>query len=97
MVVIAVRNTRNKDALILPEQPHLTLETVDEKGKPLQIEHVKKLSVQTTVTDDVIPGGEIRYYALVYETPILGARQRLRVAVGRTSAADEPATAVLNR
>jgi hypothetical protein len=97
MVVIAVRNTRNKDAHILPEQPHLTLETVDDKGRPLQIEYVKKLGVQTTVTDDVIPGGETRYYALVYETPILGVRQRLRVAVGRTNAADEPATAVLNR
>jgi hypothetical protein len=96
MVVIAVRNTRNKDARILPEQPHLTVETVDDKGKTLQIEYVKKIGVQTTVTDDVIPGGETRYYAVVYETPILGARQRLRVAVGQTNAADEPATAVLN-
>ena len=73
------------------------VETVDDKGRTLQIEYVKKIGVQTTVTDDVIPGGETRYYALVYETPILGARQRLRVAVGQTNAADEPATAVLNR
>lgn len=97
MVVIAVRNTRTKDARTLPEQPHLTLETVDDKGRTLQIEYVKKIGVQTTVTDDVIPGGETRYYALVYETPILGARQRLRVAVGQTNAADEPATAIINR
>src|SRR5262249_49559563 len=90
MVTIAVRNTRNKDARILSEQPNITLETVDEKGKPLQIESVKKLGVQTTVVDDLIPGGETRYYALVYEAPILGARQRLRVAVGQTNAADEP-------
>src|SRR6266542_389517 len=97
IVVIAVRNTRNKDARILPEQPYLTVETADDKGRTLQIEDVKKIGVQTTVTDDVIPGGETRYYALVYETPILGARQRLRVAVGQTNAADEPATAVINR
>jgi hypothetical protein len=97
MVVIAVRNTRNKDAHILPEQPYLNVETADDKGRTLQIEDVKKFGVQTTVTDDVIPGGETRYYALVYETPILGARQRLRVAVGQTNAADEPATAVINR
>jgi len=97
VVVIAVRNTRNKDAHILPEQPHLTVETADDKGRTLQIEDVKKVGVQTTVTDDVIPGGETRYYALVYETPILGARQRLRVAVGQTNAADEPATAIINR
>jgi len=97
IVVIAVRNTRNKDARILPEQPYLTVETADDKGRTLQIEDVKKIGVQTTVTDDVIPGGETRYYALVYETPILGARQRLRVAVGQTNAADEPASAVINR
>jgi hypothetical protein len=97
VVVIAVRNTRNKDAHILPEQPYLNVETADDKGRTLQIEDVKKIGVQTTVTDDVIPGGETRYFALVYETPILGARQRLRVAVGQTNAADEPATAVINR
>jgi hypothetical protein len=97
MVVIAVRNTRNKDAHILPEQPYLNVETADDKGRTLQIEYVKKIGVQTTVTDDEIPGGETHYYALVYETPILGARQRLRVAVGQTNAADEPATAVINR
>ncbi|MGH9204446.1 MAG: hypothetical protein ACRD2A_24730, partial [Vicinamibacterales bacterium] len=95
MVVIAVRNTRNKDARILPDQPHLTLETVDDKGKTLQIEYVKKIGAQTTVTDDVIPGGETRYYALVYEAQVMGARQRLRAVVGQTTSADEPATAKL--
>ena len=88
--------TRRKvDARIIPGQPEIYLETVDGKGRPLQIEVVKKLATETTATDGVIPGGATRYYALVYETQILGARQRLRVVVGQTTSADEPATASL--
>ncbi len=93
LVVVAVRNTRNTDARILPNQPEITVETVDDKGKPLNIEVVKKLGIQTTATNEVIPGGATAYYALAYESRSLGARQRLRVAVGQTIAADEPASA----
>jgi len=92
LVVVAVRNMKKADASIMPGQPEIYLETIDSKGKPLQIEHVKKLATETTVTDNTIPAGATRYYALVYETPVLGARQRLRVIVGQTIAADEPAT-----
>jgi len=95
LVVVAVRNTRKIDARIIPGQPEIYLETVDGKGRPLQIEVVKKLATETTETDGLIPADAIRYYAVVYETPILGARQRLSVIVGQTIAADEPATATL--
>jgi hypothetical protein len=95
LVVVAVRNTKSTEARILPSQPEITVETIDDKGKPLHIEVVKKLGVQTTATNDVIPGGATAYYALAYESRALGARQRLRVAVGQTIAADEPATAGL--
>ncbi len=95
VVVVAVKNTRKKDARIEPDQPRIYLETLDGKNRPLQIEPVRKLAVASTVTEDLIPAGETRYYALIYEAQILGARQRLRVAVGQTVAADEPATASL--
>jgi hypothetical protein len=95
LVVVAVRNTKSTEARILPSQPEITVETIDDKGKPLHIEVVKKLGVQTTATNDVIPGGATAYYALAYESRALGARQRLRIAVGQTIAADEPATAGL--
>jgi hypothetical protein len=95
LMVVAVRNTKKVDARIIPGMPEIYLETVDGKGRPLQIEVVKKLATETTVTDDLIPAGATRYYAVVYETPILGARQRLSVIVGQTVAADEPATASL--
>jgi hypothetical protein len=92
LVVVAARNTKNKEACILPDQPEIYLETLDGKGKPLQVEVVKKIATDTTTTGEVIPRGETRYYAIVYEAPILGARQRLRVVLGQTIAADEPAT-----
>jgi hypothetical protein len=95
LVVIAARNTKKTDARIVPGQPEIYLETLDGKGRPLQIEPVKKLAVETTATDGVIPGGETRYYALVYEAQVMGARQRLRAVVGQTTSADEPATANL--
>ena len=95
LVVVAVRNTKKVDARIIPGQPEIYLETVDGKGRPLQVEVVKKLATETTATDGLIPADAIRYYAVVYETPILGARQRLSVIVGQTIAADEPATASL--
>ena len=95
LIVIAARNTKKTDARIVPGQPDIYLETVDGKGRPLQIEPVKKLATETTATDGVIPGGETRYYALVYEAQVMGARQRLRAVVGQTTSADEPATANL--
>jgi hypothetical protein len=95
LVVIAARNTKKTDARIVPGQPDIYLETLDGKGRPLQIEPVRKLAIETTATDGVIPGGETRYYALVYEAQIMGARQRLRAVVGQTTSADEPATANL--
>ncbi len=95
LVVIAARNTKKTDARIVPGQPDIYLETLDGKGRPLQIEPVKKLAVETTATDGVIPGGETRYYALIYEAQVMGARQRLRAVVGQTTSADEPATANL--
>src|SRR5262245_53143523 len=95
LVIVAVRNTKNVDARIVPGQPEIYLDTVDSKGRPLQIEVVRKLATETTAKDDLIPAGAIRYYAVVYETPIQGARQRLRVIVGQTVAADEPATTSL--
>jgi hypothetical protein len=95
VVVVAAKNIKNTNAHIIPGQPRLYLETLDSKGRPLQIESVQKLATDTTVTDGVIPGDSTGYYAVVFETPIMGARQRLKVGVGQTYAADEPATANL--
>lgn len=95
MVVVAVRNTNAEAIRIVPGHPEVSVETLDDKGARLQVEQIKKLYMETTTTGSVLPAGAVVYYAVVYETPILGAHQHLRVAVGQTNAADEPTAANL--
>jgi hypothetical protein len=96
VAVFKVRNSRKAGARLVPGQPEIYIETVNDQGKPVNVEAVKKLVQHTTAMGDVIPGRAVEYYAVGYEAPILGARQRLRVAVGITTAADAPAIALLN-
>jgi len=92
MVLVGVRND-SKDALrLVPGSPEIYVQTFDDQGKALQIEQVKRLHVESTSLDGKLTAGSIAYFAVVYEAPILGARQRLRVSVSQTDAADEPAT-----
>jgi hypothetical protein len=98
LVVVAVRNDGASDLRIVPGDPDLYVQTFDSSGKTLQIERVKRLFVESTSLEGKLSKGEVAYYAIVYEPPVLGASQRLRVSVSQTEAADEPATgAVGNR
>jgi hypothetical protein len=97
VVAIAVRNTGKSAARLVSDQPEIYVETLNEKRKLLTVDPVRKLAIQSTAIDGLIPGGGTAYYAIVYETPILGARQRLRIAAGQTTAADEPAKLTLNK
>jgi hypothetical protein len=96
VVVFAVRNNKKNSLRILPGQPEIFVETVSSKGGLVTMDSVRKLATQTTAVDNLIPGGGIVYYAVVYEAPVLGAKQDLRIAVAQTSAADEPAFLSLN-
>jgi len=93
MVVIAVRNEGGEVLRIVEGNPEVYVQTFDDKGKSLQIEQVKRLYVESTSLDGKLNKGEVVYYAIVYEAPVLGVLQRLRVSVSQTEAADEPATA----
>lgn len=95
LVVVAVRNTEVATIQVAPGAPDIYVQTLDKKGNPLQIEQIKKLGVETTTINSSIPAGATCYYALIYETPVLGASQRLRVAVAQVNAADEPSSAEL--
>jgi hypothetical protein len=92
MVVVAVRNDAPSDLRIVPGDPDLYVQTFDSGGKTLQIERVKRLFIESTSLEGRLSQGEVAYYAIVYEPPVLGASQRLRVSVSQTEAADEPAT-----
>ncbi|MGH9913972.1 MAG: hypothetical protein ACRD63_01645, partial [Pyrinomonadaceae bacterium] len=91
LVVIAVRNMKAEAVRIMPGHPDMFIETLNDKGKSVQVEMIKKLHTETTTTSSVLPAGSTIFFAVVYETPILGTLQHLRVAVGQTNAADEPA------
>jgi len=93
VVVVAVRNTDGATARIVQGAPDIYVQTLDKNGNPLQVEQIKKLEVQTTAVDGAIPAGATCYYAVVYETPVLGASQRLRIAIAQMNAADEPSSA----
>lgn len=95
MVLVAVKNDTVGGLRIVPGNPEIYVQTFDDQGKTLQIEQVKRLHVESTSLDGKIGAGETAYFAVVYETPILGARQRLRVSVSQTDAADEPATTAI--
>jgi hypothetical protein len=92
LLVVAVRNEAKTDLRIVTGNPELYVQTFDDQGKSLQIEQVKKLHVETTSLDNKIASGGVVYYSIVYEAPVMGAQQRLRVSVSQTDAADEPAT-----
>lgn len=95
LVVIGVRNDSAAALRIVPGNPEIYVQTFDDQGKTLQIEQIKRLHVESTSLEGKIAAGETVYFAVVYEAPILGARQRLRVSVSQTDAADEPATTSL--
>lgn len=90
LVAVSVRNTLSVPLKIAPEQPELFIQTLDDKGRILQVEPIKLLKTETTHPNQLLTPGEIARYVIAYEPPILGAKQRLCVAVAQTNAADEP-------
>jgi hypothetical protein len=95
MVVIAVRNDSQGVLRIMSGNPELYVQTFDDNGKTLQLEQVQRLYMESTSLEGRLSKGEIAYYAIVYQAPVLGAMQRLRVSVSQMEAADQPATAAV--
>jgi hypothetical protein len=96
IAVIAVKNVQSEAIRVLPGHPDLYIETLDGKEKTFQISPVRKFHTDSTTTSSIIPAGATVYYAVVYAAPVLGVKQRLRVAVGQTNAADDPAATGLS-
>jgi len=74
-------------------EPSIWIETLDGEDRPVQIVAIDRIRVETTSVEKArARGRQSSTRRLVYRTPTLGARQRLRVAVshvrrGRTSLA----------
>lgn len=95
MVVIAVRNDSQGVLRIMSANPELYVQTFDDNGKTLQLEQVQRLYVESTSLEGRLSKGEVAYYAIVYQAPVLGAMQRLRVSVSQMEAVDQPVTAAV--
>lgn len=96
LLVFAVRNVGSETLRVISGYPDLYIETLNEKNRAVEAGgRVAKLSLVSSSSAGAIPARATRYFALVYEMPILGAQQRLKLAVAHMSAADEPATADL--
>ena len=96
LVVFAVRNVAPETLRVISGYPDLFIETLNEHGRPVEAgTRLPKLHLSSSATGGAIPARTTRYFALVYEVPILGARQHLKLAVAHMTAADEPATADL--
>jgi hypothetical protein len=89
-VLVTVRNDLSTPLKMAPSQPELTVQTLDDKGRVLQVEPVKISKVELEQPDSLIAPGEKRRYLISYEAPVLGAKQRLCVSVAQSNAADEP-------
>ncbi len=93
IALVAVRNVEDESLRILPGHPELVIETLNEKGKVVQLSQVPKRLEETTAKSQVIPGGQTVYYAIAFAPPIMSTKQKLRVTVGQRAAADAPAGA----
>lgn len=90
--VVAVRNASNASLKISPGNPDLSIEMLDDQGKPVNVQSVKQLYVAANSSSGAIAPGATAYYAIAYASPVIGAHQQLKIAVSQTSAADEPAS-----
>jgi hypothetical protein len=95
VAVVAVKNASPEVLKISPGGPDLSLEMLDDQGKPVNVQSIKHLHLQTSEATGTIATGTTVYYAIAYTSPVLGVHQQLRVAISQTAAADEPASLTL--
>lgn len=89
-VLVTVRNTLKTPLNIVPGQPELSLQTLDQKGHVLQVETIKPMRVEATNRTRLLAANGTVSYLLTYNTPILLTGQKLFVVVAQCNAADEP-------
>ena len=91
-IVVGVRNNSNDTLKLTAGAPDLLIEMLDDQGKALNIESVRKLFTEASDSSGAILPKATIYYAIAYASPMLGVNQQLKVAVTQTNVADEPAS-----
>lgn len=95
VLLLAVRNAGAQPLKLTPGTPDLTLEMHDDKGKVINVQSIKPLHTEVTDSSSEVGVGRTIYYAIAYKPPLMGVRQRLKIVVAQTNAADEPASIAL--
>jgi hypothetical protein len=95
LAIVAIKNTTGESLKLTQTSPELVLEMVDDQGKPLNIESLRKVHSEPSEPAGLIQPKATVYYAITYVVPVLGAHQRIRLSIAQSNAADEPASIVL--
>lgn len=95
VLIVAIKNGSGESLKLITGNPDLLIEMLDDSGKPINIQPLKKLHMETNATDEQIATGATAYYSVAYAAPVLGAHQQIKVLVSQTNAADEPASIAL--
>jgi hypothetical protein len=96
LAIIAIKNTTNELLKFSAPSPDLVIETVNDQGKPVNIESLKFLHVEASDSTQTIPAQGTTYYAVAYSPPVLGTHQQIRLSVAHSNAADQPVSIILN-
>jgi hypothetical protein len=96
LAIIAIKNTTNDSLKFAATSPDLVIETVNDEGKPVNIESLKYLHVEASDSTQTIPAQGTTYYAVAYSPPVLGTHQQIRLSIAQSNAADQPVSIILN-
>lgn len=95
LVIVAIRNITASNLRLVPGSPELQVLTTDAGGSSLQATRLDASYIESTTLEGLVQPGSTAYYALVYQAPILGTNQSVRVLVAHREAADAPITSNL--
>lgn len=70
--LVAVRNTLSKPVTVVPGYPELYLHTLDDKGRVLQTDTLKRIKIECASPNGLIAPGETLRYLLTCEAPVKG-------------------------
>lgn len=92
MTVVAAKNVTQGGLRVVAGSPDIDLQTLNDAGQVVQVRSITRLHTEASTLDGAIPAGATIYYAVVYETPVLDAAQRVRLSIAQINAADQPAS-----
>ncbi|MFN0123832.1 MAG: hypothetical protein ACKV2V_25295 [Blastocatellia bacterium] len=90
MVLLTLVNTLAVPLRLAPGSPELSIRTLDDRGRVLQVEPLRPLKTEASNNDGIIAAGQVARYLISYAAPVLGVRQKLCVSAAQISAADAP-------